>query len=417
VPASSGLRDALHPSTSKLPARARQVAYRKGNKQNSIHAHSKVTLKDHCDMAKSKHLTILKSGINKWNRWREEQPDVTPDLSKIDLRNFDFCEANLEGVDFRKTILGGSCFIGADISNALLSESFLDTAWFNSAKLIETDLTMAHLERAIFPDSDLSGAHLNQSILHNVDFSGANLFDVDLSEADLFGAIFCESYLFLTDFSRARLAFTVFADVDLSLAANLERAIHNGPSTLGIDAIYRSNGKIPEKFLRDAGVPESAIHFILSLQNSPSEYYSCFISHSTKDKKFIECLYKDLRKAGIRCWLSTNELRTGDRIRDNLDKAIRAYDKLIVVLSKNSVESDWVEKEVETAFEEERKKKKTLLFPIRLDDEVMETNKAWAADIRRSRQIGDFTKWNNQQSYNTLLSKLIRDLKKTKSTK
>ena len=49
--------------------------------------------------------------------------------------------------------------------------------------------------------------------------------------------------------------------------------------------------------------------------------------------------------------------------------------------------------EVEAAFEKERKQKRTVLFPIRLDDAVMETDEAWAAEIRRTRQIGDFRKW------------------------
>jgi len=49
--------------------------------------------------------------------------------------------------------------------------------------------------------------------------------------------------------------------------------------------------------------------------------------------------------------------------------------------------------EVEAAFEKERKQKRMVLFPIRLDDAVMETDEAWAAEIRRTRQIGDFQKW------------------------
>jgi hypothetical protein len=41
------------------------------------------------------------------------------------------------------------------------------------------------------------------------------------------------------------------------------------------------------------------------------------------------------------------------------------------VLSENAVNSNWVEKEVETAFEKERQRKALVLFPIRLDEEVM----------------------------------------------
>ena len=52
-----------------------------------------------------------------------------------------------------------------------------------------------------------------------------------------------------------------------------------------------------------------------------------------------------------------------------------------------------------------------MLFPIRLDDEVMQTNESWAADIRRTRHIGDFTKWENHAEYRTAFDRLLRDLK------
>jgi hypothetical protein len=70
-----------------------------------------------------------------------------------------------------------------------------------------------------------------------------------------------------------------------------------------------------------------------------------------------------------------------------------------------------VQKEVETAFEEEQRQSKLILFPIRLDTVVMETNQAWAADIRRVRNIGDFTKWKEHDAYQKAFDRLLRDLK------
>ena len=43
------------------------------------------------------------------------------------------------------------------------------------------------------------------------------------------------------------------------------------------------------------------------------------------------------------------------------------HHKLLLVLTESSVKSPWVEKEVETALEKERKRGQTVLFPIRLD--------------------------------------------------
>ena len=68
------------------------------------------------------------------------------------------------------------------------------------------------------------------------------------------------------------------------------------------------------------------------------------------------------------------------------DESIRVFDKVMVVLSRESIQSPWVEDEVEAALERERKDKdkRVVLFPIRLDDEVMDTNQAWAASLRRT---------------------------------
>ncbi len=54
---------------------------------------------------------------------------------------------------------------------------------------------------------------------------------------------------------------------------------------------------------------------------------------------------------------------------------------------------------------------RTVLFPIRLDNAVMETDEAWAADIRRTRHIGDFSEWKNHDSYQKGFARLLRDLK------
>jgi hypothetical protein len=79
----------------------------------------------------------------------------------------------------------------------------------------------------------------------------------------------------------------------------------------------------------------------------------------------------------------------GGKILDEIDSAIRLRDKLLLILSENSIKSDWVEDEVTKAFEEERKRNQIVLFPIRLDDMVMHTNEAWAAKLR-ARNIGNF---------------------------
>jgi hypothetical protein len=137
---------------------------------------------------------------------------------------------------------------------------------------------------------------------------------------------------------------------------------------------------------------------------------SCFVSYSTKDHLFAERLHADLRSRGVRCWFAPQDLPIGDRILDGVDIAIRSQDKVILVLSINSINSDWVEKEVTTAFEEEGNRRQTVLFPVRLDDEVMTTRKPWAAQLR-SRNIGDFRAWRDDKTYKKTLTRVLRDLK------
>ena len=106
-------------------------------------------------------------------------------------------------------------------------------------------------------------------------------------------------------------------------------------------------------------------------------------------------------------------MKIGDRMRTRIDEVIRLHDKLLLVLSEHSISSDWVEKEVETAFEKERERKESVLFPIRPDPSVMESKTGWAADIKRSRHIGDFSCWKEHDAYRRVFERLLKDLQAT----
>jgi hypothetical protein len=138
---------------------------------------------------------------------------------------------------------------------------------------------------------------------------------------------------------------------------------------------------------------------------------TCFISYSSNDDEFARKLDGDLRRRGVKCWFAPRDLPIGAKTRDGIDRAIKTADRMIIILSKNSIRSTWVEKEVETAFEKEAAIGQTILIPIRLDPSVMEANEAWASDIRRQRNIGDFSKWQDEDAYATSLEALINSLK------
>ncbi|GHO91512.1 hypothetical protein KSF_015600 [Reticulibacter mediterranei] len=146
-------------------------------------------------------------------------------------------------------------------------------------------------------------------------------------------------------------------------------------------------------------------------QKPSSDYHSCVLSYATEDQAFAKKLHADLQSKGVSCWFAPHDLKTGDKLRTQIYEAIQKNDKLLLILSEHAVTSDWVEREVELAFERERQPPETLvLFPIRLDDAVMYTNTAWAGDIRRIRFIGDFRQWKDDTEYQNALQRLWRDL-------
>src|SRR5260370_1320457 len=254
-------------------------------------------------------------------------------------------------------------------------------------------------------DAYLSFAHLTQANLSQATLSNAYLNNANLSFANLSFA-----NLYHTDLSSAIVGWTQFTDIDLRTVKGLETVEHDGPSSIGIDTIYRSEGHIPETFLRKAGVPEDFLTYMHSLVAHPIEYYTCFISHSSRDQEFADRLYTDLQSKGVRCWFAPEDMKIGDKISRRIDESIAQYDKLLLILSAHSVASWWVEYEVEKALAKERQAQRTVLFPIRLDEQIIQSTTDWAAHIKETRHIGDFTGWKGHDAYQRGLKRLLRDL-------
>src|SRR6266699_3405081 len=213
-------------------------------------------------MTNKEHVEILKKGVKAWYEWREQNPGTKPDLFKADLREADLSRANLSR---------------ANLSGADLREANLYLADLNQADLRGANLLTAYLRGTNLTAADLRGAHLTAAIL-----DGANLTD-------------------------SKMGYTVVADLDLSTAKGIEAVKHEHPSTVGIDTIYQSKGNIPEPFLRGAGVPDNFIAYMKSLAGTPAafEYYSSFISYSSKDQEFADLLHSQLQSKGARVWLAT----------------------------------------------------------------------------------------------------------------
>lgn len=327
-------------------------------------------------MAKNEELELLLRGVDAWNDWRANTPELKPDLSMADLRG-----AHLPKANFFRTNLHGANLLGASLTGANFRAANLSNAY-------------------------LIGAHLMGAALSGANLSWTDMFRADLQSANFFGAILTH-----TNLTEAKLGYTIFANSDLRTVRGLDTITHRGPSAISIEAVYLSNGSIPENFLRGVGVPDDFITFMRSLTGQAIEFYSCFISYSSKNHEFAERLHADLQDKGVRCWFAPEDLKIGDRIRLRIDESIRLHDKLLLVLSEESVKSQWVEQEVETALAREREQNRIVLFPIRLDESVMGVNSGWPWLIKNTRHIGDFSLWKDHDSYKDAFARLIRDLK------
>lgn len=376
-------------------------------------------------MANQDQLRILRRGVKEWNEWRRGHP-VPPDLrggdlDRVDLRQADLSNANLstanliearlQGANLRGASLGGAYLNLANLCGANLRETDLDGAHLIQADLSEADLGRADLSRADFTQGDLTRANLSGANLSMANLSWARLIRANLTEADLSQAHLVAVDLSGAEMSQAVVGGTVFAASSLATVTGLAEVRHTSPSSIGLDTFFESEGCIPEIFLRGCGVPDVFLQYAASLTSVAFEFYSVFISYASNDSDLARRLHADLQAKGVRCWFAPEDLKIGAKFRTEIDRAIRVHDKLLLLLSTNSLLSGWVEKEVETAFERERREIRTILFPVRLDDAVKDAEAGWAADIRRSRHIGNFTNWKDHDAYQQAFARLLRDLK------
>jgi len=237
-------------------------------------------------MANEEHLTILKQGVEVWNKWREKNIEIIPNLSQaifwempiriIELRGIDFRRANLSGADLRGTDLTRVNLSGANLDGAKLAsvrisqETVLDEKWrkvweivnqsssnknlkisdLRAADLSETNLSGAdlrganlreanlfktNLDFANLSEADLSSVNLTQASLKNINFKGAKLRKTnlsgqdlnkqDLSETDLTGANLSRVQALATNFQGATLTGACIEDWNINRETNLDDVI------------------------------------------------------------------------------------------------------------------------------------------------------------------------------------------------
>lgn len=166
-------------------------------------------------MANPDHVKILKQGVDVWNKWREDNPDVKPDLSEANLNQVELIEADLSKADLSGATLRDANLRLADLSGANLSSADLFEADLVEAILRKALLSKANLSIAQLIEADLRGANLSEADLGGARLCGADLRSVNLSEADLSWSDLIEADLSGADLSEANLGGARLCGADL----------------------------------------------------------------------------------------------------------------------------------------------------------------------------------------------------------
>jgi len=381
-------------------------------------------------MADTVLVRLLKTDISGWNRSVERfrADSIAAGGPSLDLSGADLAAADLTGADLGVADLRGANLEGAVLLRANLFRATLRDAKMRRAKLMAAELMNADLEAADLHGAELEMADLRKSNLSRTDLGSANLTEANLSEANLEGSnlnrawcvktILRSTRLLKADFSHLGIGASILADLDLSEVADLTSCQHLAPCHIDVLTLQRS-GRLPREFLRGCGLPDRLIEYLPSLLEDVIQFYSCFISYSTDDQAFADRLYADLQSRGIRCWFAPHDIRGGRKIHEQLEEAIRKYDRLLLILSESSMISEWVRTEIEHAREKERLSGKHVLFPLALVP--FKTVKAWrqfnaeigSDNARRIREfyIPDFSKWKEHDAYSAAFARLLEALR------
>ncbi len=332
-------------------------------------------------MERHEQIKILKQGALIWNEWRDKNPDVAIDLRAMRLHNL-------------------------DLSGVKLDDIHLDGSF-----LIDVNLTGADLSKARLTHVDLSGTNLNKATLFSTNFINVTTFNG-------------------CNFEKARMGNTEFANSDLSSAVGLDETFHLGPSHISTTTFARSKGKIPEAFLRSCGLNDWEIEQVKlynpdlnneEINNIQYKMYDLratqalqisplFISYSHEDSKFVNKLESQLNGNSIRFWRDIHEMKAG-RMETQIDRAINQNRTVLLVLSENSLKSDWVEHEVRAARGLEKDMGRDVLCPVALDDSWKKSH--WPKRVMEQimeYNILDFSAWEDDVKFEGMFRKLIDGL-------
>ena len=407
-------------------------------------------------MANMEHVQIVRQGRDAVVKWRQEHPGENLDLFNcymsharipmVDLHNCDMRDSDFMGAMLRRANLSG-CYLNpahlyrSDLREADLSRALLNGANLRGANLTGANLEQANLDASILSGANLTGANLRRANLTRVNLNGANLTDADLTEAnfsgaalnrsnlnganlretDFYEAVFNGASTVGAKFAGAIIGYTVFQNCDLSQAADLDKVRHDAPSTVGIDTIFRSSGKIPEAFLSGIGAPRELWSFLTGLDGSTTPGGEYHISCAEADIPFAEALRDNLRSHGIRSWVFAENFRGNALVdrrstseEEEIERWVRHYDKLIVLCSQAGLDSEAVRTDMTQAKDLQQSKDQWIVYLADPDGTLDQPRARAARNLTYENVIFNLRGQDgNTAEYQQHLSQLAENLKQS----
>ena len=382
-------------------------------------------------MANMEHVQMVRRGRDVVARWREANPNESLDLNASYMSYVRAPQVNISGADLRHSDLMGAvmrranlsgCFLNpchlyhADLREATIHDALFNGANMRGADLRGADLSGSDLDRAILSDADLSGANLTNCNLQRTSLIGANLAGANLTGASFAGAslvranladaVMSNADLFQTqiwgcnmsgaNLDGAALGYTVFQDCDLRPAVGLEGVRHDAPSTIGVDTIYRSGGRVSVAFLAGAGVPASvaALQDTISAASAPMS--ECYIACRDDDEEFARRMSEGLNARGARTWVFSERVRGSALVsrlsssdQEEVERWLRNYDRLIVVASSRALDTEAILNDITAARDKQQAQDQWLLYFVAPDDGLMRPGSRAARSMAAENVIFD----------------------------
>jgi uncharacterized protein YjbI with pentapeptide repeats len=338
------------------------------------------------------------------------------DLTRCDLSSCELSEADLRECVARKVKLANAVAQRVQLHRAdfsfcegarvsLAGSNQVGTVWRGS-RLDEADFSSAKIFRGDFRNCALALANFSEAEIVETQFAGGRLPGAKCEQAKFLNCDFRACELTGIQIRQARfddswLGLTRIGACELSRAFGLETMRHFGPTWIDAETLAQHAKFLPPEFLYGAGVRVS------SAKGKPEPLARdgqeiCVILHANRDADFAARLRLDLMANGIRCWFLPEEISWSGI---ELERA--PYDQIIVVCSRNALESRPLVAEMKAALDREESEQRECVLPVRVDDYLYEEWQHAQKDALLRKHVGDFRNWRDSDLYRSALDHLL----------